>query len=275
MELKDEYSIMVDTTSLAPSSSIKISIVNHLDPETTKEVLSQNPDMAKNYLHHGPYISLPPLEINYNNKNLHFEGPSTNKNNLHDETNSNPASVGMRKEMTKTTIEQTSESIDLIREIDSSDSNVISVESCFQGYNTKNKAHTLFIYGVGGVIFNYVHKRCRKTASRNDMNSDLPQTKTSNQRSILVEDIEALMHMGFGAKISIEALKRTNPECRCKIEAAAEYILDLSGNTKTLNGRNRQISKILEDDRGKMKLKTEEIPDEGPSPIQPRSVCCH
>ena len=69
MEFKDEYSIMVDTSSLAPSSSIKISIVNHLDPKTTKEVLSQNPDLQRNCLHDGPYFSLPPLEITYNNKN--------------------------------------------------------------------------------------------------------------------------------------------------------------------------------------------------------------
>jgi hypothetical protein len=181
----------------------------------------------------------------------------------------------MCREMPKTTIENTSEALDLIRDIDNSFSNLISVESCSQGHKHKNIGHTLFTYGVGGVIFNYVHKSFRKTESRNEIKCDLPQTKSSNQQSMQLEDIEGLMSMGFGAKISIEALKRTNPRCRCKIQAASEYILDLTENSKKLKGHNSQISKRLEDDENKMKLKKEELLDEGPSPIQSHSVCCH
>ena len=236
MDVQDEYNITIDTIkSLHPSSSIKISIINQLDPEITKEILFRHPDIFTNPAENCPHFPLPPFEITYNKKNLRSDENSTSSD------GTDVSHITIKKDTSEVSTEEKHETLESIR----------GISVCRNGPSQRFKqkqGHTLFTQCVGGGMFNYAHKRYfQKAPTNNDMIIGETQFDRLSRKSIESQNIEALMDMGFGAEDSVEALKRTNIRCKCKVQAASKYILGINDTVEAIDIGNSQIKKPLQD----------------------------
>ena len=172
MDVQGQYNTKIHITAPETHSStfeIQFPTYNYgcnvyqLDPVATKEILMSNPDILMKALEASNTLSLPPFNVTNNENNCNT------KNSIGHDTKDDKSGISNIEKSLKCKDEQSdgvSQSICNIQDNHLMLSpgitypNVSLKNNNTTCYIMKGAIPTLFTYGLGGVVFNYTHKRC-------------------------------------------------------------------------------------------------------------------